>query len=236
MILSPVIRQYFYDSNGNPLVGGQLFSYIAGTTTPQATYTDQSGGTPNANPVVLDSSGGANVWLDPTLAYKFVLKDSLSNLIYTVDQVLGGGATGVPGWSPNSNYLEGSIVVDSSGAGLLYVSLQNNNLGNALTNVAYWGAFGGGVRTVTSSTTLSVTDGIVRSNSTGGNLTHTLPPCSTTAIGKRITIKDVGTGGNTTSLKGTGSDNVDGANTYATALRKNESLTGINNGSSWDVI
>jgi hypothetical protein len=43
MILSPLLRQRFFDSNGNPLAGGKLYSYAAGTTTPQSTYTDQSG-------------------------------------------------------------------------------------------------------------------------------------------------------------------------------------------------
>lgn len=236
MILSPLIKFREFDNNGVPLNGGQLFSYIAGTSTPQATYTDQSGGTPNANPVVLDSAGRASVWLDPTLAYKFVLKDSLSNLIWTVDQVSSAGLTGAPGWNTNSNYPQGAIVADASGSGIFYVSLQNNNVGNALSNVAYWRAFGGGMRTVTANTALTVTDELVRSNSTSGALTQTLPAVSSTPIGKKITIKDVGSGGNTTSVKGSGSDNVDGANTYATALRANEQLTVENNGTSWDAL
>lgn len=236
MILSPLIKFREFDNNGVPLNGGQLFSYIAGTSTPQATYTDQSGGTPNANPVVLDSAGRASVWLDPTLAYKFILKDSLSNLIWTVDQVSSAGLTGAPGWNANSNYPQGAIVADASGSGIFYVSLQSNNVGNALSNVAYWRAFGGGIRTVTANTALTVTDELVRSNSTSGALTQTLPACSTTPIGKRITIKDVGTGGFTTSAKGSGSDNVDGANTYGTALIANQSATFENNGTSWDAL
>lgn len=236
MILSPLIKFREFDANGLPLIGGLLYSYVAGTTTPQATYTDQSGNTPNSNPVVLDSSGRASIWVDPTLAYKFVLNDALGNLIYTVDQVSNAGSAGADTWNPDSIYSQGAIVADSSGAGLFYVSLQDNNEGNALTNVSYWRIQGGGTRTLTSSTTLAITDEIVRSNSTGGNLTHTLPPCSTTPVGKRITIKDVGTGGNTTQVKGSGSDNVDGANTYATALRANESITAENTGSAWDVV
>jgi hypothetical protein len=74
-----------FDSNGNPLSGGLLYTYAAGTTTPLATYTDASGGTPNANPVVLDASGSANVWLTPGLLYKFVLQDSTGAVQSTVD-------------------------------------------------------------------------------------------------------------------------------------------------------
>lgn len=97
-ILSPVLRQRFFDLNGLPLSGGQLFSYTAGTSTPQATYTDSTMATPNANPVVLDSAGYANVWLGSG-AYKFVLEDSLGNVLWTVDQVLAssnGSAIGTP--------------------------------------------------------------------------------------------------------------------------------------------
>lgn len=90
MNLAPVIRQRFLDhATGAPLAGGQLFSYQAGTSTPQATYSDQSGGTPNANPVILDSNGEANVWLDPTLSYKFILQDASNNVQWTVDNVVG---------------------------------------------------------------------------------------------------------------------------------------------------
>ena len=33
----------FFDNNGAPLTGGKLYTYAAGTTTPQATYTSISG-------------------------------------------------------------------------------------------------------------------------------------------------------------------------------------------------
>lgn len=102
-VLSPVLVQSFKDNNGSPLFGGQLFSYQAGTTTPQATYTDSSGGTPNANPTILNARGEANIWIPPNTAYKFVLEDSAGNTIWSVDQVVssqlltlyGGVDTGI---------------------------------------------------------------------------------------------------------------------------------------------
>lgn len=75
--------------NGRFLVGGQLFTYAAGTSMPQATYVDATQTTPNTNPVILNSMGQANVWLIPTLAYKFVLKDAAGNTLWTVDQIQG---------------------------------------------------------------------------------------------------------------------------------------------------
>jgi len=86
MNISPPIRQRYFDSNGLPLAGGNLYSYAAGTAAPQVTYSDSTG-TPNTNPVVLDASGYADVWLNPALYYKFVLKDSLGNTLWTEDNV-----------------------------------------------------------------------------------------------------------------------------------------------------
>ena len=84
--LAPPAKLQFFDNNGNPLVGGKLFTYAAGTTTPLATYTDASSATPNTNPIILDSRGEANVWLG-TDPYKFVLKTSADVTIWTVDNV-----------------------------------------------------------------------------------------------------------------------------------------------------
>lgn len=233
MNLSPVLKQRFFDSNGLPLAGGQLFSYVAGTSIPQATYANQAG-TVNANPVVLDASGYADVWLDPTLSYKFILQDSLGTVLWSIDNV--SFALGISVWSANTIYQTGSIVSDSSGSGLLYVSLINNNQNNALTNVSAWRVFAGNVRTVSSNSNLLVTDDLVRSNSTSGSLTHTLPACGTTPIGKEISIKDVGAGSNTTSIKGAGADLIDGTNTYSSTLATNATVRVKNNGTSWDVI
>ena len=71
----PVFRAF--DSDGAPLAGGKLFTYQAGTSTPLYTYVDESGtvGSQNTNPVILDSSGQANVWLGSAYAYKLVLVD-----------------------------------------------------------------------------------------------------------------------------------------------------------------
>lgn len=88
-ILSPALIFQGVGFAGLPLPGGKLYSYIAGTSTPQATYTDSTEGTPNTNPVILNANGQAAVWLDPTKTYKFTLTDSFGNLIYTTDQVQG---------------------------------------------------------------------------------------------------------------------------------------------------
>jgi len=85
--LCPDIRQKFFDSNGDPLVGGKIYTYAAGTTTPLATYTDATGGTPNTNPIILDANGEADIWLG-TASYKFVIKNSSDVTQKTVDGVI----------------------------------------------------------------------------------------------------------------------------------------------------
>lgn len=85
--LTPVLKQRFFDANGDPLAGGKLYSYVAGTSTPLATYTDQSGLVANSNPVILDADGYAEVWM-AQVGYKFMLTDVLDVEIFTVDNVL----------------------------------------------------------------------------------------------------------------------------------------------------
>jgi hypothetical protein len=80
--LSPSPKMQFFTAAGVPLVGGKLFTYASGTTTPLATYTDSTANTTNTNPVILDSRGEANVWFGPS-RYTLLLKDSLDNLIWT---------------------------------------------------------------------------------------------------------------------------------------------------------
>lgn len=85
--LTSAPKFYEHDENGAPLSGGKVYTYAAGTTTPLATYTTSTGGTPNTNPVILDSSGRANIWIDGSKLYKFIVKDSSDATIYTVDNI-----------------------------------------------------------------------------------------------------------------------------------------------------
>ena len=83
---SPNAKQQFLNSAGGPLIGGKVFTYEAGTTLPQVTYTSSAGTTPNTNPVILDTNGEASIWLGEN-AYKFVVKNSGDVLVYTVDNL-----------------------------------------------------------------------------------------------------------------------------------------------------
>ena len=79
----------FLDDSGNPLTGGLLYIYQAGTTTPVTTYTSSSGTVANTNPVVLDAAGRVpeQIWLDTAYTYKFVLKNSVGSTVWTKDNI-----------------------------------------------------------------------------------------------------------------------------------------------------
>ena len=68
-----------------PLVGGMIYTYAAGTSTPKATYTTAAASVQNENPVVLDARGEATIFWNG--AYKIVVRDADDNILYTVDNV-----------------------------------------------------------------------------------------------------------------------------------------------------
>lgn len=102
MVLAPSPVLQFFDNAGHPLTGGLLFTYAAGTTTKQSTFTDDTGNTALPNPIVLNSRGevapsavsaSCGLWLDPSLEYKFVLTaatagDPPTSQFWTVDNVV----------------------------------------------------------------------------------------------------------------------------------------------------
>ncbi|MBI4723861.1 MAG: hypothetical protein HY765_02285 [Rhodomicrobium sp.] len=67
----------FFDGNGAPLALGNLYYYVAGTTTLQDTYSGSAGTIANTNPIVLDGSGrlDVDVYLGAALPYKEILTD-----------------------------------------------------------------------------------------------------------------------------------------------------------------
>lgn len=88
--LGPAPKFQAFDSSGDPLSAGKVYTYESGaSTTPLATFTDSGGETQNANPVILDSRGEANIWFTPGVEYRVVLKTSADVTISTVDNVAG---------------------------------------------------------------------------------------------------------------------------------------------------
>lgn len=143
--LAPSLFYRDFDNNGNPLAGGLVYTYSAGTTTPAATYTDVTGGTPNTNPIVLNARGETSIWIPVNTGYKFVVTDSAGNPIRTVDNVYntqqtngyGGSDTG----SASAYVLTYSAPFTSYANGVTVSFVPaNTNTGAATININAIGA------------------------------------------------------------------------------------------------
>lgn len=94
MSVAPLLYPKFkacVPGSSTPAVGYKLYTCVAGSTgvaslTPS--YTDSTGATPNSNPVILNSSGEAAVWMPITS--RLVLKDASDVQIWDIDNVPGG--------------------------------------------------------------------------------------------------------------------------------------------------
>jgi len=84
--LTPEPKLQFFSTAGEPLAGGKIYTYAAGTTTPLATFADSTAAVNNPNPVILDSRGEASIWLG-TQSYKFKLTTADDVEIWTVDNI-----------------------------------------------------------------------------------------------------------------------------------------------------
>ena len=168
--LSPLPKLQFFGTDGLPLVGGKLYTYAAGTTTPIATYTDHTQDNLNTNPVILDSNGQAGVWLTDSITYKYTLTDADDVPLFTVDYVsvpvttnsfaspppIGSDVPNVGTFTDLSVVNE--LILESTGAAILNVGTTDERPAdpedgmvryNSTTNKfegynGAWGALGGG--------------------------------------------------------------------------------------------
>lgn len=77
----------FYAVNeiGEPLEGGRVYTYAAGTSIKKTTYSDFEQDTENTNPIILDARGEADIWFSGIL--KIALHDEDDVLIWTFDDI-----------------------------------------------------------------------------------------------------------------------------------------------------
>lgn len=100
---------HFDDDNGLALSGGILCTYVAGTSTPIATYKNKECSL-NPTRIVLDSRGECDIWLDPAQSYKFVLKRADGSVVWTKDDITADAVYELP--SRIVDTVEGSGDVD----------------------------------------------------------------------------------------------------------------------------
>lgn len=80
-----LLRPFFTDKCGKLLVGGKVFTYEANSLTPKITYADSNGLMPNTNPVILDKSGEADIFLNGNYRFQVFARNGV--LIQDIDNV-----------------------------------------------------------------------------------------------------------------------------------------------------
>lgn len=215
--LAPAPKFQAFDSDGAPLVGGFVYTYATGGNTPLATYTDSTGNTANANPVVLDSRGEASIWFTPGVEYRITVTDADGGAIYgPIDNVAGAvtpsayfatlmtatqrstlfDAIAAPGGTVTGTILMSGAAVNFA-AGVTVPSATSTPIGAAASN----NITVSGVATITSFD--NVTAGIVRYVTFSGVLTLTHNATSlilpgganiTTAAGDTAAFQSLGSG------------------------------------------
>jgi len=144
----------FFDNNGDPLTGGLVYTYAAGTTTPLATYTTSAGTAAHTNPIVLDAAGRVNeIWLDSASTYKFLVQTSLGVTIATYDNVYGAITV-------NSPTFTGNVTITGG------LSVGNNTTisGNLAVTGDISGTWNGGIIPIAKGGTGASTDVTARTN------------------------------------------------------------------------
>ena len=136
--------QQFFDNSGNPLSGGQIYTYAAGTTIQQATYTTYTGLIANSNPIILNTSGipANQIWLTDGIIYKFSVFTNTGVLVGTYDNLPGIQASGVLTElaQPNGSSLIGFIAADANA-----VARTEQSKLREIISVKDFGAVGDGI-------------------------------------------------------------------------------------------
>ena len=188
-VLAPQPKAQFFDTNGDPLVGGKVYTYAAGTTTPLQTYTSASGVTANTNPVILDSRGECDLWFSTASSYKVVLESATNVLQWTVDNIATYGTAA----SQNANNvaITGGTI---SGVTITTSTITGDISGNAgtVTNGVYLTA----TQTLTNKTITGLASASTVNDSLGTGYTigfRTVPQSANTTaaasdIGKHLYV------------------------------------------------
>jgi microcystin-dependent protein len=168
-VVTPTAKAQFIDAAGVPLAGGFLYTYEAGTTTPQATYTDSTAATANSNPIVLDSRGEANIWL-ASANYKFKLTNAEGTEIWTVDNIAAPSTALSPVFTSNVTISTDSpgpaLLITQSGAGPIIRAVNPADPAEVFFTVTNDGSVG--IGTGSPSNAIDVAGGAIQISTAGG--------------------------------------------------------------------
>jgi hypothetical protein len=110
-----------------------MYTYKAGTTTNATTYSDDAG-TPNTNPIVLNSDGECDLFLDDAVSYRIILKNSAGVTQFDKDRVASLGSTQVQSFDNIAALRLRSGTTQANAA----ETLGYYNAGDGGANAFYW--------------------------------------------------------------------------------------------------
>lgn len=94
--LSPLFNDQTFAPDNLPASGYKIFTYVAGSTTKKATFTDSTGNVAHSNPIIINAAGypPSAIFLSGNEPYKFVLApptdtDPPTSPILTRDNIFG---------------------------------------------------------------------------------------------------------------------------------------------------
>ena len=154
--LSPWLKPRFFITGTNrPLAGGLMYTYKAGTTDPATTYSNDTG-TTNTNPIVLDSDGQCDLFLDDSVIYRIILKNAAGVTQFDKDRVVSIGSNLVQSFNSiaalrlrigttiaNAAKTLGYYAAGDGGGNAFYwdgTSTATDNIGTVITPTAVSGA------------------------------------------------------------------------------------------------
>lgn len=137
------LRDMDFDLDGFLNAGGKIHTYLVNSTTPQATYSEYTGVTANANPIVLNSSGEAHIFVVMDVSYKFIFMDADDVVLYTENGIRIDNPETVI--SPNTAYETGFYYL--GGPPTTSQVMWAKDYTQAVTYPANWSGAFGSVRT-----------------------------------------------------------------------------------------
>lgn len=90
--ISGDLKTKFTDDLGEPLVGGKVYTYHAGTSTPKDSYQDKEFAIVNSNPIILDDAGSCDLYLNGLYRLRVLDKDGV--FVEERDYMTQGDSTG----------------------------------------------------------------------------------------------------------------------------------------------
>lgn len=138
--LSPLFNGWQgFDTSGLPLSGGLLYTYVAGSTTPLATYTTSAGSVANTNPIILGPDGRPpqEIWLIVSDSYKFQLNDVNDSPIFTYDNIGPDGSLNYSAGSTKVGFIQaGTGAVARTAQAKMREVLSITDFGGSPSNTA----------------------------------------------------------------------------------------------------